>query len=568
MSNQARRLRYRWRNIRLPYKLLLVYMPLILLPALIGMYYLTNSYTSTSKVQTTEYTTDLLNLMGQKIDERLISYEKFSRHIMTDPEILELVSSEAATTYEKFQIQNKINEKINTIWLGADQNVYIRSILIETPENIYSYGKSATNNYKINEPDYMNQIASMKGGAIWFEPESFSDGFQEIKGFRLGRSIRNSKLKELGTLTVIIDARAITDLFEQTSLKNVSLKLLDEQEQLLLDNAVTISSEEQQLLTFSQERIHTGWLLSAEMPLGQLYEPIYRTAKIAGIIIMVCIVLGLVVTQLLAMDLVIPIRKLMRNMKQGIRGVRPERLNRFGGAIEIVEMNDTFISVMYEIEHLISEIGKQEHKKKEAEIRVLQNQLSPHFLYNTLNSIRWMAIIQNQENIKEMVDSLNRLLTYGLRGKDYTVTLNTDIEMLDNYVKIQRVRYQHFDLKKNIPASLENAAIPKFLLQPVIENALIHGLSQADRPGEITISASVVDANLLLVVTDNGIGMDADKVNDIRSSLNNSEQHFGFHSVNERVQLHYGLSYGLELTSQLGEGTCVTIKIPLQIHDS
>lgn len=140
--------------------------------------------------------------------------------------------------------------------------------------------------------------------------------------------------------------------------------------------------------------------------------------------------------------------------------------------------------------------------------------------------------------------------------------------MLDNYVKIQRVRYQHFDLKKNIPFSLENAVIPKFLLQPVIENALIHGLSQADRPGEITISASVVDACLVLMVTDNGIGMDADKVNDIRSSLNYSEQHFGFHSVNERVQLHYGLSYGLELTSQLGEGTCVTIKIPLQIHDS
>lgn len=567
MNKMAMRLRYHWRNIRLPQKLLLVYMPLILLPVLFGIYYLTQSYTNTSKVRTAEYTTDLLNLMGQKIDERLMSYEKLSRSIMTDPEILELVSQEASTTYGKFQIQNKINKKINMIWLGADQNVYIRSILIETPRNIYSYGKGSINNYNISDPTYFNQVASMKGGALWFAPESYSDGFNDINAFRLGRSIRNSQLKELGTLSVIIDARAISDLFSQTSLQNVSLKLLDEQERVLLDNAVIIPVEEKQILTYSQERMHTGWLLSAELPLGQLYKPIYRTAKMAMIMIVICILLGLVVTQLLAMDLVIPIRKLIRNMKQGIRGVRPDRLHRFGGAIEIVEMNDTFISVMYEIEQLISEIGKQESKKKAAEIRVLQNQLSPHFLYNTLNSIRWMAIIQNQDNIKEMVDSLNHLLTYGLRGKNNTVTLGMDLEMLDNYVKIQRVRYQHFDLIKDIPIALEKAEIPKFLLQPVIENALIHGLSLADRPGKITISASILNNDLVLTVTDNGIGMDDEKVNEIRKLLSNSEQHFGFHSVNERLQLHYGSSYGLEIASQLGEGTCVTIKLPMQIQD-
>jgi two-component system sensor histidine kinase YesM len=568
MTTQSKRLKVRWRNIRLPYKLLLVYMPLILLPTLAGLFYLTDSYTSSSKARTAEYATDLLNLMGQKIDERLLNYEKLSRQIMTDKDLLQIISVEPVTTYEKYQIQNELNAKLNSIWLGADQNLYIRSIIIETFKDVYTYGKNAIDNYGASDPDFKSQIANMKGGALWFVPASFADGNTDIHAFRLGRSIRDPKLNVLGTLTIVIESRAITDLFAQTSLQEAAaLKLLTADGHILLDNAVELSSDERQLLTYSQDQIHNGWRLSAQLSLKQLYEPIYRTVRVASFLITGCIVLGLVVTQLLAMDLVIPIRKLMLNMKQGIRGVKPGRLKRFSGAIEIVEMNDTFISVMYEIEQLINAIGKQEQKKKEAEIRVLQNQLSPHFLYNTLNSIRWMAMIQKQDNIKEMVDSLNQLLTYALRGKEFDVPLGTELAMLDNYVNIQRVRYQHFDFKKEIPLKLAGARIPKFLLQPIIENALIHGLSHADRPGEITVAAKEEGAVLVLTVQDNGIGMEPNKRMEIVSSLSSGDNHFGFHSVHERIQLHYGTQYGIQLTSEPEQGTRVTLRVPLNMKD-
>jgi sensor histidine kinase YesM len=557
---------FRWGRIRLPYKLLLVYMPLILLPALAGIYSLTANYTASSKSRSSEYATNLLSLMGQKIDDRLGSYELLSKQIMTDASLLDWISITPQSIYEKFQIQNDINEKLNVFWLGAEQNSYIKAIKIVTPDAQYTYGMDAIDDFDATGEAYNREVAEGKGSAKWFLPGSYSDGYENYEAFRLGRSIRDKKLKMLGTLTVVIDTKAITDIFAQTQFQeDVAIKLLTPNNELIVSNGQQIDEDERQLLTYSQNQLHNGWRLSAQLPLRQLYEPIYRTARLAGFIVLICIVIGLIVTQLLAMDLVFPIRRLKLNMKQGIKGVKPSKLKRFGGAIEVVEMNDTFISVMYEIEQLIDAISKQEAKKKEAEIRVLQNQLSPHFLYNTLNSIRWMAMIQKQDNIKEIVDSLNRMLTYALRGKGEPVALSTEIAMLSNYVTIQKVRYQHFAFNTDIPSELQAAQIPKFLLQPLIENSLIHGLAQADRPGEIAVRARKAGDNLQIVVTDNGIGIEEQRLADIVASFGKGDSHFGLHSVHERIQLHYGAAFGLEMMSVPDEGTTCRLLLPLRL---
>ncbi|MCQ6557743.1 cache domain-containing sensor histidine kinase [Paenibacillus mendelii] len=553
-----------WRKLRLPYKLGLVYTPLILLPALAGIYYVTDSYTSASKMRTAEYATDLLSLMGQKINDRMSSYQQLSKQIMTDGDLIRAIQADPVSSYDRFQLEGIINEKLNVLWLGADQNEYIRSIMVETPKSLFTYGKSAYGDYGVNHSEYRSQVGDMKGAARWFEPETYGDGYIEFQAFRLGRTIRDSKLNELGTLTIVIQVEAFTDIFNQTRFQeDAALKLLAKDGGVLIDNGVVIAPEEKQLLTFSEDKLQNGWTLSAQLPLKQLYEPIYNNVRLAVYFVLVCILLGLIVTHLLALDLVIPIRRLMVNMKLGIRGVRPGQLKHLKGAVEVVEMNDTFISVMYEIEHLIDQVAKQEKKKKDAEIRVLQNQLSPHFLYNTLNSIRWMAMIQKQDNIKEMVDSLNQLLTYALRRSGDPVTLADEIAMLSNYVAIQKVRYQHFGFTTSIPASLEKALVLKFLLQPLIENALIHGLSPSEHPGEIIVEAWEEDEKLMVMVSDNGIGMTPERLKEMTNGLMNPDQHFGLHSVHERIQLHYGPQYGLIIQSDANEGTRITVKVPL-----
>lgn len=565
MRKSLRRLFGIWRRTRLPYKLILIYMPLILLPALAGINVLTESYTTYSKAKTAEYTTDLLSLMGQKIDERIRSYEQFSKQIMTDPDLLKLFAAKPRTSFEKFKLEGEINEKLNVFWLGADQNSYIRAIKVETPDAIYTYGVDARADFNVRNDIYRAQVKEMKGGARWFTPETYDDAYSKFEAFRLARTIRDQKLNELGVISIIIRAEAFTDIFSQTKLQQgASLRLLTRDGTVMLDNGVHIDESESEVLTYAEDKIRNGWKITAQIPLNQLYEPIQGKVRLALFIVLGCIVLGLVLTHLLALDLVIPIRRLMQNMKMGVKGVRPGKLKHFNGAIEIVEMNDTFISIMYEIEQLIDEVAKQEVKKKNAEIRVLQNQLSPHFLYNTLNSIRWMAMIQKQDNIKEMVDALNQLLTYALRGTGEPVPLSLEMDMLHNYVNIQKVRFQHFDFVVEVPESVKDAKVLKFLLQPLIENALIHGLAQSDRPGRIRCAVETAGSHLIIEIIDNGVGMAPDKLSEVTSGLAGvSGQHYGIHSVQERIQLHYGTSYGLTIRSEPGVGTTIRVSIPL-----
>lgn len=556
----------RWRNIRLPSKLVLVFMPLIILPALTGIYLVTTSYTSSSKQMTTQYATDLLGLMVQKIDDRLRGYEQLSKQLMTDEELHKLLVQKADTPYDQFRIGNEINNKINVLWLGDEQNKYIRSIKFDTPNGIYTYGQNAVDDYGITDAGYRQQVEAMKGSAAWVPPQRFTDGYRELEAFRLGRTIRDEKLNTLGSMTFVIDVQAIASIFGQAQFQDeLVLQLLAPDGQVMLGNGHALDPGEKNILAFSEESIHNGWRLSAQLPLCQLYKPIYATSRLSVVIVLACIGLGLAVTQLLALDLVIPIRKLMTNMKHGIKGVKPGDLRTFKGAVEIIEMNDTFISVMYEIDQLIKQVVRHEQKKKDAEIRMLQNQLSPHFMYNTLNSIRWMAMIQKQDNIKEMIDSMNRLLTHAVRGSGEPVPLREELAILNDYINIQKVRYQHVALELEVPPELTDALVLKFLLQPLIENALVHGLAGADRSGLIRIEAREEEGKLVITVSDNGVGMTPDQLDEANRMLqarDHSGAHIGLCSVHERIQLHYGEAYGMTIASSPQNGTAISLSMP------
>jgi two-component system sensor histidine kinase YesM len=202
-------------------------------------------------------------------------------------------------------------------------------------------------------------------------------------------------------------------------------------------------------------------------------------------------------------------------------------------------------------------------------MKALQNQLSPHFLYNTINTVRWMAMIQGQNNIKEIIDSLSKLLTYSLRNTDELVPLSEELSALHDYVNIQKARYQNFQYYVEVDEVLKNQQVLKFLIQPLIENALIHGLSHVSRGGKIHINIYTIGDKFEIRVEDNGRGM---TMEDVKSLIMNLKQayskqkeaskHIGLRNVNERIQLHYGEEFGIAVKSEFGEGTCVTISLP------
>jgi two-component system sensor histidine kinase YesM len=195
-----------------------------------------------------------------------------------------------------------------------------------------------------------------------------------------------------------------------------------------------------------------------------------------------------------------------------------------------------------------------EKNKKENEYRMLQNQITPHFLYNTLNSIKWMATIQNAGGIAEMTTSLSRMLQTVSKDVRKVVPLRDELSLLGDYLVIQKYRYgDSVTFEKEIADdALLDTLIPRFTLQPLIENAIFHGI-EPKGAGTITVKiTNNTDApEVLVTITDNGIGMNAEVIAGM-----------GIRNVDERLRYAFGELYGLRIESEEGKYTAITIRLP------
>jgi two-component system sensor histidine kinase YesM len=201
------------------------------------------------------------------------------------------------------------------------------------------------------------------------------------------------------------------------------------------------------------------------------------------------------------------------------------------------------------------------------EFKALQAQINPHFLFNTLNHIRWLADIQRADNVRQLVSSLLALL-HGSMGKggEHT-TMREEIEHLKHYLEIQEFRYyDKFETFFDIDRRIEDAVILKFLLQPIVENALIHGIAPLQGKGLVTIKGYLEGEDLILQVTDNGVGIPEEKLERILDPVEEKSRSrfsgIGLRNVSERIRLHYGSPYGLTVSSLRDLYTTVTVRLP------
>lgn len=219
------------------------------------------------------------------------------------------------------------------------------------------------------------------------------------------------------------------------------------------------------------------------------------------------------------------------------------------------------------IREFMNKSVQDEKNKRELELKVLQTQVNPHFLYNTLNSIKWMAMIQKASGIGEMATALSHLLRNMAKGISNEIALQEELELVQDYVIIQQFRYgESFRVEYHIPEALFACKIIKFTLQPLIENAIFHGLEPKAGAGLIEVSAREEAENIIITIKDNGIGMEPSQIENIffgkvqenKESLNG----LGVCNVNERIKLVYGERYGITITSEPGEYTRVELLLP------
>ncbi|WP_297988032.1 sensor histidine kinase, partial [uncultured Anoxybacillus sp.] len=238
---------------------------------------------------------------------------------------------------------------------------------------------------------------------------------------------------------------------------------------------------------------------------------------------------------------------------------------------EIGRLGRSFNKMLDQIQRFISLVEWKERQRWEAELRSLQEHIKPHFLYNTLDTIHWMARKRGADDVAQVIESLSKLFRIGLsKGKDM-ILFSEEIEHIQSYLSIQKVRYQEkLNYTIAISPCVHDLYIVKLILQPIVENAIYHGIKQRRGSGHITIRAEEKEGRVIIKVQDDGVGMSKEALASLRRILaadfiarEEKINGYGMMNVQARIQLAFGSSYGLDVESEEGKGTTVTIVHPI-----
>ena len=284
-------------------------------------------------------------------------------------------------------------------------------------------------------------------------------------------------------------------------------------------------------------------------------------AAACGIMTVVSCVLAVAISRTITR----PLERLRGSMDRVSAGDLEAVFDAGSGADEISALGRTFNQMVGQIKELLDRLVNTQSQKRMAELRALQAQINPHFLYNTLDTLQWKALEKDNFEVADIVNSLSRFFRISLSDGRELITVQDEVRHAESYLEIQKVRYQDkISYAFQVDRGAEGVLIPKLLLQPLVENAIYHGLKPVDRPGHITVAAAMEREDVRLTVADDGAGMEPAALAALRAALAQGTRgdHYGLYNINERLALWYHGRAELTIESKAGQGTAVTVRLP------
>ncbi|MEK5480109.1 sensor histidine kinase [Paenibacillus sp. FSL R5-0407] len=308
----------------------------------------------------------------------------------------------------------------------------------------------------------------------------------------------------------------------------------------------------------------TGWKTLVYIPLKELLAPMKQSRNAMMIMTLSILSFALLVAMFISYALTKPMKRTVQLMKQVQRGKLDVRVNvKYND--EIGMLGSHFNRMIGRVRDLLQEVYETEQSKQKADMLALQNQINPHFIYNTLESIRMLAELNDDDRVAELTYLLGLLLRYSITRSDEIVTVKQELQHVENYLQLLQLRFpEKISYCFLIPETYHSLPIIKLVFQPIVENAIFHGLEKQAEPGTITITAWSERDDVIFTIHDDGVGMDEERLASLNQSLKDGKTDkfgIGLRNVNERVRLHYGENSGLVVSSRLGEGTIVTLRI-------
>lgn len=321
------------------------------------------------------------------------------------------------------------------------------------------------------------------------------------------------------------------------------------------------------VIFFSSIPNTNGWSLCSMVSSKELSKDIDSLIYSVFIIWLIMLVVSIILCTIFSKSISNPIN----NLTQSIKGVEDGDLEVFcevniNSNDEISVLSRSFNSMVKEIKVLMNRIYEEEKQKRGAELRVLQSQINPHFLYNTLDNIQWKAYDYDATEIVDMIEALSNFFRISLSNGQEFIALSQEIKHIENYLFIQEKRYEDIlNFYIDFDSSLSDISVLKIIIQPIVENAIYHGIKPKLSSGKIDIIVYKVNGLIYIIVKDDGVGIDRKTLKELNYSLNLKNENFGYglYNVNQRLKLVYGSTAGVEIQSKVGVGTTVVIKIPI-----
>ncbi|KIL34203.1 histidine kinase [Cohnella kolymensis] len=331
----------------------------------------------------------------------------------------------------------------------------------------------------------------------------------------------------------------------------------------LVDGHSEQLQEDEDHYFISSDSSLTGWKTVTVMPKNELFGFVNTIVRTIAISLFILLGLSIVTSIYIATSITKPLLQLERRMKlvsQGNLDVSFE-----AGHGEIGRISVTIDRMLQEIRSLIRTIYHEEQEKRQMEILALQSQIRPHFMYNTLNAIKWMAKMQGAAGIEEALTAFSSVIRFTARTQTDYVTVREEIEFIKSYTKILDIRYfNKFDVTYDIDPGVWEYQILKFMLQPLVENAIFHGFDEIPYKGKLEIRIRQEAGHLVMTVADNGRGMSAEQSEAL--TQNEAGEHLnsiGLNNIRRRIELFFGPGYGLTIQSEENAGTTAVIVVPI-----
>lgn len=585
-----------YRNLSLKKKLLFSYILLIVIPLVIlgfySYYYFSNTLYEKVVISSQESNAQIV----KNIDNFLTSLSKISEFPSLDDTVSSILRKDYTKSENRFvEILSDVEDANASLYKGVFyMNEYIGSVTV-VPNNIdYVFNVSIIPKYTISYPDksqkWYQDILKAEAKAVIF---GIHRDFLQTDGeyvISVGRSIVDPFTnKSYGVTVLNVKADRIMTLWKDISLTPESkFAVLDNKNNIIYSNGIGVSGENISTIPgFSKvidqdgstETIIDGedvylniatselyqWRVVSITPKDELFSEIYNIRDITVLLCIVLILLALSVSTIIATGITKPVLMLKKSMISVENGDLNVTSSISGG--EIGELSSGFNRMISETRKLIQKIYEQETEKRDAEIIALQSQISPHFLYNTLNTIKWMAKIQGSTGIVNALGSLIQLLTFASKNKDNLISIKEELEQLNYYVDIMNLRFNDkFSVEYRVDDEALKCMTLKFLLQPIVENAIIHGFEDLSGNGVINITIVKKDDRIIYDVIDNGKGIDQETIRKILYSEEYSSKKkfskIGLYNVNKRIKLEFGESYGVEIPEETGKNSRVHVEIP------